>query len=422
MPFSTASRRFLTAALAHLAASGVALALGPGVGALTLRWNFLVWLLLIGFLGFTTSGFALHLFPTISRRPQPTTWVAEGAFLLAEGGLLIGAAGLSEATSPPLPGWVFSLGALLFLCSVGTIAGLFARELIAPRLTSPGPATRPGDAMTVPLFLASWLSAVGAGGLFAVSGLAGGPGFGWWLAAVHLFVLGHAILLILAVGLRLVPRSLDADVSRPVVYLVGSLAIAGALLVPLGMLALSPSSAADLLFFAAPEAAFAILFVGVLIVLVSRARTSRADVGLQLMSAALLLFGGAIGLWMISESNYAPMVAHALVNVLGFVGLTILFTSFRMIAPFQRVSHAWTRRMLWTLSSIWLVMVLTTAAAGIGDWSETDRLTTISGGLLLGVAIAWAVGTLPVLYPELNPLPGLGSNRILDLRARWKNR
>jgi hypothetical protein len=422
VPFSAVSRQFLTAALVHLAAAGAVLLLGSGVGALTVRWDFLVWLLLIGFVGFTTAGFALHLFPTISRRPQPPLWAGQAAFLLAEGGLVLGAFGLSEVTSPPFPGWVFSVGALLFLCGEGAIVGLFAGELIEPRLLTPGPETRPGDVVTIPLFLASWASAVGSGGLFVLSGLAEGPGFGWWLAAVHLFVLGHAVLLITAVSLRLVPRSLDADVSRPAVSLLAGLAIAGAILVPVGMLVTPPASAANLAIFAAPEAAFAILFVSVLIILVSRARTPRAEAGLHLTSVTLFLVGGSIGLWMVSESNYTPVVAHALVSVLGFVGLTTLFMWFGMIAPFQRISHAWTRRMLWALSAAWVVAVVAAATEGAGAWSATGWLSSFSGALLLGVAIVWGAGTVPVLYPELNPLPGLTGEDIRGIRDRWKNR
>jgi len=422
VPFSAASRQFLSAALVHLAAAGAVLLLGSGVGALTGRWDFLVWLLLIGFVGFTTTGFALHLFPTISRRPQPPLWAGQAAFLLAEGGLVLGAVGLSEATSPPFPGWVFSLGALLFLAGGGAVVGLFARELFEPRLLTPGPETRPGDAVTVPLFLASWISAVVSGGLFVLSGLAEGPGFGWWLAAVHLFVLGHAVLLITAVSLRLVPRSLDADVSRPAVYLLGGFAIAGAILVPVGMVATPPSSAANLTLFAAPEAAFAILFVSVLIVLVSRARTRRAEAGLHLTSVTLFLVGGSIGLWMVSESNYTPVVAHALVSILGFVGLTILFMWFGMIAPFQRISHAWTRRMLWILSVAWVIGVVAAAAEVVEGWPGTGWVSPFSGALLLGVAITWGAGTVPVLYPGLNPLPGLTGGEIRAIRDRWRNR
>jgi hypothetical protein len=422
VPFSAVSRQFLTAALVHLAAAGAMVLLGSGVEALTLRWDLLVWLLLIGFVGFTTAGFALHLFPTISRRPQPPLWVGQAAFLLAEGGLLLGAAGLSESAPPALPGWVFALGALLFLGGEGAVVGLFTRELVQPRLKTPGPETRPGDAATVPLFLASWVSAVGSGGLFFLSGLAEGPGFGWWLAAVHLFVLGHAILLITAVSLRLVPRSLDADVSRPVIYVLAGLAVAGAWLVPVGMLALPLSSAPALIFFAAPEAAFAVLFVSVLLVLVIRARTPRAEAGLHMTSVTLFLVGGAIGLWMVSESDYTLIVTHAVVNVLGFVGLTILFMWFGMIAPFQRISHAWTRRMLWILSAAWTLGVVAAATAGAWESSGPDWLSPLAGALVLAVACVWGAGTVPVLYPRLNPLPGLTSGDIRDFRERWRDR
>ncbi len=422
MPFSAASRWFLTAALVHLAAAGAALLLGAYVGALTVRWDFLVWLLLIGFIAFTTAGFALHLFPTVSRRPSPALRTVEGTFLLAEGGVILGAVGLSETIPTPVARWLFSLGALLFLAFEGAIAGLFARELHAPRLLVPGPAARPGDAVTVPLFLASWAGAVGSGGLFVLSAFAGGPGFGWWIAAVHLFVLGHAILLITAVSLRLVPRSLDADVGRPVVYLLAVLATSGAWLVPVGMLALPPSSAAGLILFAAPEAAFAALLLSVLVLLVRRARTPRPEAGLHLTSVTWFLVGGTIGLWMVSEADYAPVVAHALANALGFVGLTILFMWFGMIAPFQRVSHAWTRRMLGILAAAWILGVVAAAAVGVGGWPHLEGLSSLAGALLLGVAITWTVGTMPVLYPRLNPLPGVTSGEIRGIRDRWRRR
>ncbi len=422
MPFSAVSRQFLTAALVHLATAGTVLLLGSYAGALTERWDLLVWLLLIGFIGFTTAGFALHLFPTISRRPQPPRWVAQGTFLLAEGALALGAVGLSNVAPAPFSRGMVVLGALLFLACEGTILGLFARLLSQPQLLIRGPDARPGDAVTVPLFLASWTAAAGSGGLFVLSGFTGGPGFGWWLAAVHLFVLGHAILLVTAVSLRLVPRSLDADVSRPVVYTLVALAISGAWLVPLGMLALPPTSAADLALFAAPEAAFAVLFVTVLLVLVHRARTPRPEAGLHLTSVTLFLIGGGIGLWMVSESDYALVVAHALVNVLGFVGLTILFMWFGMVAPFQRISHAWTRRMLGVLAAAWVLGVVAAVTAGVGGWPHVGWLSPLAGALLLGVAITWGVGTVPVLYPRINPLPGMTSGDLRVIRDRWRHR
>lgn len=398
------------------------LLLGSYTEAFTLRWDLLIWLLLIGFVGFTTAGFALHLFPTFSRRPQPPLSVAWGAFVLAEGGLILGAVGLSQVTTPALPSWVFSFGALLFLLGEGTVIGLFVREVVGTRLMTPGAETRPGDSVTVPLFLAAWTAAVGSAGLFVLSGISGGPGFGWWLAGVHLFVLGHAVILITAVSLRLVPRSLGADVSRPVVFGMAGLAILGASLVPLGMLLLPPSLAPALVYFAAPEAAFAVVFVSVLLILVSRAKSPRAEAGLHVVGVTLFLLGGAIGLWMVSESDYTLVFTHALVNVLGFVGLTILFMWFAMIAPFQRISHAWTRRMLWTLSTVWVIGAIAAAVVEVGGFPNVSWLSSLAGALLLGVAIVWGSGTVPVLYPGINPLPGVTSGQIDILRDRWKNR
>jgi hypothetical protein len=422
VPFSLPSRQFLTAAQVHLAAAGVVLLLSSNVNTLALRWDLLLWLLLIGFVGFTTSGLALHLFPTVSRHPMPVPGVGHVAFGLAEGGVVLGGAGLSGVAMPSPPGGFFPLGAGLFLAGVGGVCLLFALTLTQPRFETAGPEPRPGDVVTVPLFLASWTSAVGAGVMFVLSGLGPGPGFGWWLAAVHLFVLGHVILLVVAVSLRLVPRSLGADASRSTSYALAGLAGAGAVLVPAGMLTLSPSDASALTWFAAPEAAFALLFVSVLAFLGGRARTPRRELGLQLTSGALLLVGGGLGLWMVSESSYSLVVSHALVNVLGFVGLMVLVEWFGMIAPFQRISHAWTRRMLWALSTVWLVGVVGAATAGAGSTSAPDWLAPLAGGLLLSVAVAWGAGTVPVLYPRLNPIPGLTSEEVRVLRERWRNR
>ncbi len=272
VPFAPATRAFLTAALVHLAAAAAAVMLGTRVEAFTGRWDLVVWLLLLGFIGFTTAGFALHLFPPLSRRSPPPSWAGSISFLLAETGLVLGAAGLAGPPAPLSPGGIFSLGALLVLAGDTVILAVFLRALAEPRLPSRGPEPRPGDAVTVPLFLGSWIAAVGSGGLFFLSGRTAGPGFGWWIAAVHLFVLGHAVLLIVAVSLRLLPRSLDADVGRPTVALLAALAGAGALLVPLGMLRI-PRSASPLLgLLAAPEAAFTVLFLAVILVLLHRAR------------------------------------------------------------------------------------------------------------------------------------------------------
>ncbi len=62
------------------------------------------------------------------------------------------------------------------------------------------------------------------------------------------------------------------------------------------------------------------------------------------------------------------------------------------------------------------------AAAGAGGSTEPDWPFPLAGATDLGVAIAWAAITVPALYPQLNPLPGLTSDKIRVLRERWRGR
>lgn len=421
MPFSATSRAALTAALVHLIVAAALLLLAPDFGSLGVRWDVVVWLLLVGFVGTATTGFALHLFPTVSRRSMPPGTVDRLAFLLTEGAVVVGAVSLA-VFGGAVPDLGLAAASGLYVAAAGIILARFARALSQVPLDPPGRAVRPGDRATVPLFVASWTSAVGAGSLFLFSSLAPGPGFGWWIAGVHLFVLGHVTLLVTAVSLRLVPRSLEADPSVLGVAVLAGLAGAGAVAVPVGMLATNPPSAAALDLAAAPEAVFAAAFLTQLGSLGIRAKTPRRPLALHVAALVFLLGGGGVGLDMVARSNYGPVVAHALVNVLGFVGLTILFMWFGLVAPFQRISHAWTRRMLWGLSVGWVGAVVALGVAGAPSLAAPAVLGPVGGGLLLGVALAWAAGTVPVMYPRLNPLPGLSSAKIGEIRERRKGR
>lgn len=422
VPFSDASRWFFTASLGHLAVAGALLLLGPESSALTGRWDLLVWLLLIGFIGCATLGFSLHLFPTVARRPMTKGASDRVAFVAAEGAVVLGSVALAEPSWSPAAGGGYSIAAGLYLVAVGLVLSRFGRALARPLLRAPGPESRPADAVTVPLFLVSWSAALGAAALFVLSGSTSGPGFGWWIAAVHLFVLGHVALLIAAVTLRLLPRALGSDTSRWAARSLVALGTMGAVSLPAGMLVLAPSSASDLVVFAAPEAAFAALFVGVIVGLGVRARDLRPQYGLYVAALLLLLVAGAVGLGMAVRSSYENLESHALVGVMGFAGLTILVSWFGMIAPFQRISHAWTRRMLWVLSVSWLLSVIVLAGFGPTSNPAANWTTRLGGGLLLGTATAWGAGTIPVLYPSLNPLPGLTTEQIRGIRRRRENR
>jgi hypothetical protein len=418
MPFTPKVKWFLTAAPAHLSVAAVLLVLTPATQALSERWDLLLWLLLVGFVSGTTAGLTLHLFPPVAHRVRPKGPWEELVFLLYEAGVVAGALALWGSGSGDGPSLLFLLAAGLWTAGMAGVLGLLVLTVRRPRIHAPGESERPGDAVSVPTFLGAWAATVGAGVLFALSALAAGPGFGWRVAAVHLFVLGHAGLLIAGVSLRLVPRSLGANPPRWGALGVAGLGGAGATLVPLGMLATAPSQAGGLALFAAPEAAFAVLLVGVLVSLGMRATTPRPHLALHLAGATLFVAAGGIALAMVVRSSYAAVVSHAFVGVMGFVGTTILLMWFLLLAPFQRISHAWTKRMLWSLSATWLAALVALAIAG-ADPGAAGRASSVGGGLLLVTAVAWEIGTVPVLFPSLNPLPGLTVDEIRTIRDRW---
>ena len=412
MPFSRTSRRFLVSAQVHLLAAGGLLALSPWTHASTSGWDGVLWLLVPGFVGFATAGFGLHLFPTVSRRALASGAPDGAAWWLAEAGIVVGSAGKEATLSPLLPSWTFALGAVVYLVSVAVLLGLLSRAMLRSRSLIAGPPPRPGDRPTVPVFVVSWCSALGASVLFAFSGVSPGPGFGWWIAGLHLYLLGHVVLLISVVSLRMVPRSLDADPPRGSAVVLVGLGSLGAVLVPAAMLLAPPSAPWIVSVAAVPEAVFALLFLGLLLLLGVRARRRRPQLGLHVFSVSWLVVGGGLGLWMVRSGEYGLAPVHAIVNVLGFAGLTILFMWFGMVAPFQRTSHAWSQRMLWILSLAWIVGVIVAVATRWDVGAFPAASAAIVGGILSGVAILWAAGTIPVLYPNVGghaDSPGSGA-------------
>ncbi len=419
MPLAAASRAFLTAALSHLVGAGGLLLFGQRLGTFTGRWDVLLWLVLVGFVVCSTVGFSLHLFPVVARRRLLGTAIEWGALGAVEASVVLGTVALAGALPSDLASPGFVLAAGLLLAGVTLVALLFAWAVSRPPATAPRPEARPGDVVSVPLFLLAWSAVCVSAGLFVFAGLSAGPGFGWWIAAVHVLVLGHVVPLITAVTLRLAPRSVDADPPTPVVVALAALAGTGAVTVPLGMLVLPTVSSRYLALAASPEAAFAVLFVAVIAYLGVRAKTPRPQLSLQLGGFLFLVAGGGLGLWMVDRSDYAPVVAHALLGALGFAGLTILVAWFGMVAPFQRISHAWTRRMLWTLAASWIVGVFLLGVAWSSFVAFPAEVSGVAGALLLVVAVLWGAGTVPVLFPAINPLPGLTSARIREIRDRW---
>lgn len=422
MPLTGASRAFLTAALAHLGAGGIALTLAGPDPPSAPAWDLFLWLLLVGFVGCTTSGLSLHLLPPMARRPIPRGPLPSLAFLATEAGVLLGAYAVATARGAASAGAGLFVGAGLTAAGFALTGALLLRAAGPSRSLPRGPETRPADPPVVPMVLTAWTAAVAAAVLFALSALAPGPGFGWWIAAVHLFVLGHATVLVAAISLRILPRYVGADPPAGLAYLVAALAIAGGVLVPLGFLRALPGASGDLLPYAAPEAAFAVALVALLVLLAARATVPSLRMPLHLTASGLLLVGGGLGLAMLATGRFAAVAAHVAFNALGFLGLTVLAMWFALLAPFQRISHGWTRRMLGGLSTAWLAATFLLAAAGAGVAAGLYPPATVAGAVVVGVAAAGAVGTLPVLYPGLRPLPGLSAEEIRTIRDRWSGR
>ncbi len=391
MVIAPGPRRFLTAAPLHL------VLLGLLVGVSGVPFEGLLWLFLVGFVGFTALGFAWHLFPSIFRRRLTGAPDGPAYWAVAEASVVLGLVGRSSLV-PVSTGWAITLAGsgawlLVLLAFVGT--GLRSLRTPPPHT---GPPERPADRVATLLFGSSWIFGIASALLWMASSVTPGPGFGFWLAGVHTYVLGQLALLIFGVSLRLIPRSAGTDAPAWVARSLAATGLTGAIGVPLGLLALAPREGALLLIAGLLEGTAAVLFVLQLFWLVTRARTPRRAHWVYLASGSCLLVGGSVGLWMISSGDYGLVKAHAWTNLLGFLGLMILGMWFSMVAPFQFVSHRWTLRALSTGAVLILASVamalLNVESAVLGDLPGR----WLFGGLLAALGVFWSVGSLPVLH------------------------
>lgn len=393
MPISRGARPFLASAPVHLAVWGFCSAAG------LLSVDGRTWLFLVGFVGFSVTGFAWHLFPTMARRPLvglpngPALWVA------AESSVLFGVLGawpVPEGSAGP----GFAVGSRLIWLACTAV---FVTALLRSRWSSSKgqePPRRPADAAATVLFATAWPFGGLAAVLWLASAVARGPGFGYWLAGVHFFLLGQVVLLIVSVSLRLLPRFVGADGPRWLPDALAVCALGGAVTLPAMMLALPPRSAPALVLPGLLEAGAAVLFVAQLLWIGRRASTPRTAHWAYLASGLCLWAGGALGLLMVGASRFDLVGVHAWVNLVGFVTLMILGMWFSMIAPFQFISHRWTRRALGTGVALALASVGLTAVAGLAPAGSATVPSWAAGSAVAALGALWSAGTLPVLYPR----------------------
>ena len=395
MTISKSYRPFLVAAPVHLMAWGALWDLSGRWGLPTVSWDAFLWLFVIGFVGCTILGFLLHLFPALARRPMVPPHDRGVLFVLTEAAVVLGTVGLDGAP------WVWIAGSALWMGTV-LLFGNHLRLLLRTPAKLSAATTYPTDTRVLPLVLASVAFAALAAGFWLVAAIVPAldaePGVGLWVTGLHLYLLGQVVLLILGVSLFLVPRALSAPVPLRIFRPVPPLAIAGAILVPLGMLWLPNSAFYLLALLALPEALAATLYAIGLGVLLARARTPKPQATLFLVAALFLLLGGGIGLAMSLTGDFTWIGAHALVNLFGFVGIMVMGMAFSMIAPFQFITHAWTIRAmrleLGVLAAIaGLATVVPLASAGLGGMASEliGALVVLAGGIF------WA-GSVPVLY------------------------
>lgn len=405
MPIGPASRRFLLAAPAHLVAWGLVAAAAPAL----LAWDAGLWLLMTGFVGETILGFLLHLAPGLLGRPIGAARGHTGTFVVAEAAVLAGTWGLSAAAPAGAATGLELAGAVLWLVAASMLVAS-VRGTPTPRPTAPGrelgPAPRPADRAVEPLLVASLTWLLAAAGLWGLAAVEPGPGLGWFVAGVHLFLVGHAATLVFAVGLRLLPRALGTDPPEALVRGLVPAAALGPGALALGMLGTSLWGIRAVALFALPEA-FAGAAFGLAVVLVAlRARTPKPTRGAFVVSTAALAVGGLAGLAMAAGPDLGGLTFHADVMLLGFLGTMIVAMVASMLAPFQRVGHRWTVVALAAQTALLAAGVAGLAAApeAAPAWGNLSRA---AGGVSVAVVGAlWIAGVVPVLYPPGRPGSG----------------
>jgi hypothetical protein len=207
--------------------------------------------------------------------------------------------------------------------------------------------------------------------------------------ATHALAVGSATLLVFAVGFRLFPRFLRTTPPKPLV----------AVVLPLG--AVSPVGLAATLpagewfpAFALGQAVAVLGYAAAVAVMFWRADGPRIGMYGVLLGAALATVGIGLGLWF-AFRGVAPalVVSHARVNLLGFLGLTIVGTTYQFYPP--------------TVSQY----------PGGDDRTAAVSIGAIAGGLLVQTGGA-ARGIEPAIVAgELLALVGIGLFAVIVIGA-----
>lgn len=374
---SRGARRFVAAGILFLVAAQLAALVGLGRRTL-------VSLALLGFVFHTLFGKAYSLLPSYFVRELAFPRAPAVQFPLT----LVGALGISLAPLPGVPavsgtvgGIAWLAGAVVFLGTVGwTLRGnlLGGETGTSDANVHREPVDRAANA-AVPVALGYF--AVGSYEVAAAETelprLLGGA-----LAAdTHLLAAGTAALMVFAVGLRLLPRFL---VSTPPNWLIAIVLPAGAL----GPILLAGAFLGGPLFLAGAilEAVAVIGFAGTYAVLYWR--TDRDRVGFTGVLAGVVCGTLGVGLGLqfaVAGLDPTLAVAHVRLNLVGFLGLTIVGVAYQFYPPavgtFRGASD---RSAVVSIGLLFggLLVEVGGISAGLTDVTTVGRVLGLTGALV----------------------------------------
>ena len=177
---------------------------------------------------------------------------------------------------------------------------------------------------------------VGIGSVVLLWSSLSGPATVPAAAASHLLVVGGAVVMLLAVGFRLLPRFLGASPPARVVAVVLPPGAVGPALLAAGVTG-RPASLAGIptvRLGAGLVGAAVVGLAAVVVALVARADRRRVGVGAVVAGACCGVLGVGLGIGFVVGAADASLVpAHLRLNVLGFLGLTIVGVSYHFYPP-----------------------------------------------------------------------------------------
>jgi hypothetical protein len=291
-----------------------------------------VTLAVYGFLFPMVFGKAYSLVPTYFDRPLAVPRAPAVGFPF----VVAGAGGLAVATLRETPPWLGAVGALAWTVAVGVFLGTLGwtvRHNLSGGDTATGAhnaARRPVDRVAN-AFVPVAFSYLLVGTYATLAPHTGLPPLldGYPPRATHLLAAGAVALLVFALGFRLLPRFFSAPLPRP---------LAVATLVPgaagPALLATRLNGGPWFRVGALLEAGAVCGFALAVALLFRRSARRRVGLSTVLVAAGFGVLGVAFGLWFAFGSVSAALVsAHLRVNLLGFLGLTVVGLAYQFYPP-----------------------------------------------------------------------------------------